>query len=167
MLRTLVAAIVPACALAACARGSPPPYDLALRAKQAELVHADRAYTARRHAAIALIVTGTARDVTPENSTAERFVVRFRNHGARALRRVDGGLLVFDAGGRRLGLSTFSSRVDVPAGRTATTTLSIPLASFAAEGAGALARASGRSKRVEIELTGYQLEDGGRAGEAD
>ena len=73
-------------------------------------------------------------------------------------------------GGRglhRLGLASFSANVDVPPHRSANVNVAIPLAAFAAEGAGALARASGTPKRVELELTGYRLEAGGEQRETD
>jgi uncharacterized phage protein gp47/JayE len=159
------------CALTACAhRGgdTPSAYDAALHAKQAQLAENDRASAAHRRADVARVLTGSARDVTPANSMAERFVVRVTNHGARAVRHVDGGVIVYGGAGlHRLGLAHFSADADVPPGRSAEVRVAIPLTAFAAEGAGALARASGTPKRVELELTGYRLESGAASGEAD
>ena len=143
-------------------------YDAALRAKGAQLAAQDRANAARRRAEIARVVTGSARDVTPANAMAERFIVRVTNRAARALRRIDGGVIVYGGHGlHRLGLAAFSADVDVPPNRSANVNVAIPLAAFAAEGAGALALASGMPKRVELELTGYRLESGGDQREAD
>ena len=163
-------------ALAACERdpneASPAPaqsaYDVALRAKGAQLAAQDRANAARHRAEIARVVTGSARDVTPPNAMTERFVLRISNHGSRTLRRIDGGVIVY--GGRelhRLGLASFSAGIDIPPGRNADVRVAIPLTAFAAEGAGALARASAVTKRVELELTGYRLETEGARREAD
>jgi len=143
-------------------------YDAALRAKGAQLAAEDAANAARRRAEIARVVTGSARDVTPANAMAERFVLRVTNRAARALRRIDGGVIVYGGRGlHRLGLASFSVTVDVPPNRSANVNVAIPLAAFAAEGAGALARASGTPKRVELELTGYRLEAGGEQRETD
>jgi hypothetical protein len=143
-------------------------YDAALRAKGAQLAAQDRAAAARRRAEIARVMSGTARDVTPPNSMVERFVVRVTNHAAHALRRIDGGVIVYGGPGlHRLGLASFSVNADVPPGRTADVNVAIPLVAFAAEGAGALARASGKPKRVELELSGYRLESGGNQRETD
>jgi hypothetical protein len=166
------------CALVACAqRGgevaasatpSPSAYEVALHAKQAQLVELDRANAARRRADVARVVTGSARDVTPPDSMVERFVVRVTNHGTRTIRRIDGGVIVYGGAGlHRLGLANFSAPADVPAGRSADVPVTIPLTAFAAEGGGALARASGRPKRVELELTGYTTESGAASREAD
>jgi|GEM_PF-6039816 len=182
MLSRALAAAALACALAACAhRGgdtltvtaiSPPPspsaYESALRAKQAQLVEQDRANAARQRAAVARVVTGTARDVTPANSMVERFVVRVTNHGTRAIRHIDGGVIVYGGAGlHRLGLASFSANADVPPKQSADVRVAIPLTAFAAEGAGALARESGKPKRVELELTGYRTENGTTSSEAD
>jgi hypothetical protein len=171
------AAIALACALAACAHRddggtrsatAQAAYASGLRATQARLVEQDRANRERRRAEIARVVTGSARDVTPAGSTVERFVVSLQNHGTRALRRVDGGVVVYGGPGwHRLGLASFSVPVDVAPGRAAAIPLGIPLGTFAAEGAGALALASGRPKRVELELTGYRLGNGGGTAEND
>ncbi len=143
-------------------------YDAALRAKGAQLAAQDRANTARRRAEVARVVSGSARDVTPANSMSERFVVHITNRAARALRRIDGGVIVYGGRGlHRLGLATFTANVDVPPKRSANVNVAIPLAAFAAEGAGALARASGTPKRVELELIGYRLESGGDQHETD
>ncbi|HEY0383028.1 MAG TPA: hypothetical protein VGC72_12600 [Candidatus Elarobacter sp.] len=145
-----------------------PAYAAALRAKGAQLTALDRANAERRRAEIARVVTGSARDVTPPNSMVERLVVRVDNHGAHALRRIDGGVTLYGGRGlHRLGLASFSANVDVPAGRSANVSVAIPLSAFAAEGAGALALASGKPKRVELELTGYRLQSGGGARETD
>jgi hypothetical protein len=183
MLSRALAAAALTGALAACAhRGGDAPsaapvstappsssaYESALRAKQAQLAEQDRASAARRRAAVARVVTGTARDVTPVNSMVERFVVRVTNRGTRAIERIDGGVTVYGGAGlHRLGLASFSARADVPPGRTADVPVAIPLTAFAAEGAGALARASGKPKRVELELTGYGVRNGASSGEAD
>lgn len=179
MLSRALAAAALTCALAACAhrddgaaaRATPLPrsaYDAALRAKQAQLTELDRANAATRRAQVARVVTATARDVTPANATVERFVVRVTNHGRRALRRIDGGVIVYGGAGlHRLGLATFSTTVDVPPGRTADVPVAIPLVAFAAEGAGALARASGKPKRVELELMGFSAENGTASRETD
>jgi hypothetical protein len=171
------AAVALACALAACAHreggggrsaSAQAAYASGLRATQARLVEQDRANRERRRAEIARVVTGSARDVTPAGSMVERFVVSLRNHGTRTLRRVDGGVVVYGGPGwHRLGLASFSVPVDVAPGRAAAIPLGIRLSAFAAEGAGALALASGRPKRVELELTGYRLENGGGAAEND
>jgi hypothetical protein len=146
----------------------PKSYEAALRAKQAQLTEQDRAGAARRRAEIARVVTGSARDVTPANSMVERFVVRVTNHGTRAIRRIDGGVAVYGGAGlHRLGLASFSANADVPPGRSVDVPVAIPLTAFAAEGAGALARASGKPKRVELELTGYRAENGAASAEAD
>jgi hypothetical protein len=143
-------------------------YESALHAKQAQLAEQDRASAARRRADVARVVTGNARDVTPASSMVERFVVHVTNHGARAIRRIDGGVTVYGGAGlHRLGLASFSATADVPAGRSADVPVAIPLTAFAAEGAGALARASGKPKRVELELTGYSVQNGAASGEAD
>ncbi len=143
-------------------------YDAALRAKAAQLTAQDRAATERRRAEIARIVSGSARDVTPPNAASERFVVRLVNRGARAIRRIDGGVIVYGGPGlHRLGLATFSANVDVAPGRSANVAVAIPHAAFGAEGAGALAVANGAPKRVELELTGYRLESEGDQRETD
>jgi hypothetical protein len=143
-------------------------YDAALRAKGEQLAAQDRANAARRRAEVARVVSGSARDVTPANAMAERFVVRVTNRASRALRRIDGGVIVYGGRGlHRLGLASFSANVDVPPNGSANVNVAIPLAAFAAEGAGALARASGTPKRVELELTGYRLESGGDQRETD
>ncbi|HYW53523.1 MAG TPA: hypothetical protein VFF00_10120 [Candidatus Elarobacter sp.] len=178
MLSRALAAAALICALAGCAQrgggsaaaGTPVPsaYEAALRAKQAELVEADRASAARRRADVARVVTGSARDVTPASSMTERFELRLTNHGTRALRRVEGGVIVYGGAGlHRLGLASFSVKLDLAPGRSANVPVSIPLSAFAAEGAGALARASGTPKRVELELTGYAASDGAAPREAD
>jgi hypothetical protein len=98
----------------------------------------------------------------------ERFVVHVTNRGTRALRRIDGGVIVYGGPGlHRLGLASFSANTDVPPGRSADVRVAIPLVAFAAEGAGALARASGTPKRVELELSGYRLESGSDQRETD
>ena len=165
------------CAAAACAHhgdeASPAAspvsaYDAALRAKGAQLAAQDRADAARRRAEVARVMSGSARDVTPANSMSERFVVHVTNRTARALRRIDGGVIVYGGRGlHRLGLASFSANVDVPPKSSANVNVAIPLTAFAAEGAGALARASGTPKRVELELTGYRLESGGDQRETD
>jgi hypothetical protein len=154
---------------AAVARASvSPAYAAALRAKGAQLAALDRTNAERRRAEIARVVTGSARDVTPANSSVERFVVHLANRGTHALRRVDGGVTLYGGRGlHRLGLASFSANVDVAPGRSANVNVAIPLSAFAAEGAGAVAQASGTPKRVELELTGYQLESGGGGREAD
>ena len=174
-----LAPFVLACAAVACAnhddRAASQPgasavsaYDAALRAKGEQLAAQDRADAARRRADVARVVTASARDVTPPNSMVERFVVHVTNRGTRALRRVDGGVIVYGGRGlHRLGLANFSANVDVPPGRGANVNVAIPLAAFAAEGAGALARASGLPKRVELELTGYAVESGGERRDTD
>jgi hypothetical protein len=185
MLNRALAAAALACALAACAHrggemlsvepvsaGSAQPltsaYEAALRAKQAQLAELDRARAARRRAGVARVVTGSARDVTPANSMVERFVVHVTNRGTRTIRRIDGGVIVYGGAGlHRLGLASFSASADVPPGRSADIPVAIPLTAFAAEGAGALARESGKPKRVELELTAYALEKGAASGEAD
>lgn len=183
MLSRALAASALTCALAACAhRGddssaaapastvSTPvsSYESALHAKQAQLAELDRASAARRRADVARVVTGTARDVTPASSMVERFVVRVTNHGARTIRRINGGVTVYGGASlHRLGLASFSASADVPAGQSADVPVGIPLTAFAAEGAGALARASGKPKRVELELTGYSVENGAASGEPD
>ncbi|MDB5071433.1 MAG: hypothetical protein JWM87_2544 [Candidatus Eremiobacteraeota bacterium] len=190
MLSRALAAFALSCALAACAQrgddgsaaapasaasapasaGSVPAsaYESALHAKQAQLAEQDRASAARRRADVARVVTGTARDVTPASSMVERFVVRVANHGVRAIRRIDGGVIVYGGAGlHRLGLASFSASADVPPGRSADVRVAIPLTAFAAEGAGALARASGTPKRVELELTGYSVEKGAASSEPD
>lgn len=171
------AAFALTCALAACAHRddggardatAQSAYASGLRATQAKLVEQDRANQERRRTEIARVVTGSARDVTPAGSTVERFVVSLRNHGTRALRRVDGGVIVYGGPGwHRLGLASFSMPVDVAPGATAAVPLGIRLSAFAAEGAGALALASDQPKRVELELTGYRLENGGGSAEND
>ncbi|HEV2740855.1 MAG TPA: hypothetical protein VGU66_20025 [Candidatus Elarobacter sp.] len=143
-------------------------YDVALRAKGAQLAAQDRAGTERRRAEIARVVSGSARDVTPPGATAERFVVQLANRGGRALRRIDGGVIVYGGRGlHRLGLATFSVSVDVPPGRRANVGVAIPRSAFGTEGAGALAAASGMPKRVELELTGYRVESGRDQRETD
>jgi hypothetical protein len=178
VLNRAFAAAALACALAACvqrggepvASGTPSPsaYEAALHAKQAQLAELDRANAALRRAAVARVVTGSARDVTPPSSMVERFVLRVTNHGTRTIRRIDGGVIVYGGAGlHRLGLASFSAPADVPPGRTANVPVAIPLTAFAAEGGGALARASGQPKRVELELTGYAAENGAASSEAD
>jgi hypothetical protein len=143
-------------------------YDVALRAKAARLTALDRAAAEHRRAEIARVVSGSARDVTPPNATSERFVVQLVNRGARALRRIDGGVIVYGGRGlHRLGLAAFSANVDVAPGRSANVAVAIPHAAFGAEGAGALALANGMPKRVELELTGYRLESGKEQRETD
>ncbi|MEA2786708.1 MAG: hypothetical protein QOF71_2812 [Candidatus Eremiobacteraeota bacterium] len=145
-----------------------PAYAAALRAKGAQLAALDRANAERRRAAIARVVTGSARDVTPAGSIVERFVVHLDNHAMHALQRIDGGVTLYGGRGlHRLGLASFSAKVDVPPGRSANVNVAIPLSAFAAEGAGAVARAGGTPKRVELDLSGYQLESGGGARETD
>jgi hypothetical protein len=183
MLNRALAVAALTCALSACAHGAgdsqpggspvaspaaPSAYAAGLRAKQAQLVEQDRANAARRRAEVGRTITGTARDVTPADSLVERFVVRVTNHAQRAVRRIDGGVIVYGGPGlHRLGLASFSAPADVPPGRSADVSVAIPLSAFAAEGAGALARASGKPKRVELELTGYALENGAASREAD
>ncbi|HEY6234103.1 MAG TPA: hypothetical protein VIW69_03230 [Candidatus Elarobacter sp.] len=53
-------------------------YDVALRAKGAQLAAQDRAGAERRRAEIARVVSGSARDVTPPGAMAERFIVQLR-----------------------------------------------------------------------------------------
>ncbi|HWT04513.1 MAG TPA: hypothetical protein VN224_02050 [Xanthomonadales bacterium] len=178
MLRALAAAAL-LCAGVACANhgdGAPSQpaaspvsaYDAALQAKGAQLAAQDSANAARRRAEVARVVSGSARDVTPANAMAERFVVHVTNRATRALRRIDGGVIVYGGRGlHRLGLASFSANVDVPPKSSANVNVAIPLVAFAAEGAGALARASGMPKRVELELTGYRLESGGDRRETD
>ena len=145
-----------------------PAYAAALRAKGAELAALDRANGERRRAAIASVVTASARDVTPPNSLVERFVVHVENHAMHALRRIDGGVTLYGGRGlHRLGLAAFSAKVDIAPGRSADVNVAIPLPAFAAEGAGALALASGTPERVALELSGYQLQSGGGARETD
>jgi len=145
-----------------------PQYAAALRAKSVELTALDRANAERRRAEISRVVTGSARDVTPPNASVERFVVRLTNHGTHALRRIEGGVTVYGGRGlHRLGLASFSANVDVAPGRSADVGVAIPLSAFAAEGAGAVAQAGGKPKRVELELTGYRLESGGGTRETD
>jgi hypothetical protein len=146
---------------------SPAAYQADLRAEQRRLAELDRTRTARRRAEIARVLTGSARDVTPDGSMTERFVITVTNHGARTVRRIGGVVVVYPSrGARRLGLSTFSVAVDLRPGETAHVPVAIPLTAFAAEGAGALARASGRPKRVELDLTAYSL-DGAERPEAE
>jgi len=143
-------------------------YDVALRAKAAQLAAQDRGAADRRRAEMARVVSGSARDVTPPGALSERFVVQLANHAGRALKRIDGGVIVYGGRGlHRLGLAAFSAQVDVPPGRTASVGVAIPRAAFGAEGAGALALANGMRKRVELELTGYRLESGGDRRETD
>jgi hypothetical protein len=145
-----------------------PGYDAALRAKGAQLAALDRANADRRRAEVARVMSGSARDVTPPNSMVERFVVRIANRSAHALRRVDGGVIVYGGRGlHRLGLASFSANVDIAPGHVAGVNVAIPLTAFGSEGAGALALASGAPKRVELELTGYRLESGGDQRETD
>ncbi len=173
-------ALVIALALAACGSRSiekhaaqnavtlSPEYLAAFRATQQQLVNEDRVTQAHRRAAIARVVTGSARDVTPPDSMVERFVVTLTNRGTRTIRGVDAGVFVYDGTAtRRLGMSTFSAPVDLPPGRTTHVAVGIPLPAFAAEGAGALARASGKPKHVDIDLTGYRLEGGGGKDDVD
>ena len=163
-----------ACALAGCARHDAstntgalsPAYQTELRAEQRRLAALDRAQTARRRAAIAKVVTGSARDVTPEDSMVERFVVTVTNHARRTIRRLGGGVIVY-AGAQRLGLSTFTVAVDIEPANTARVPVTIPLTAFATEGAGALAQASGKPKRVELDLTAYSFDAARGADEAD
>jgi hypothetical protein len=172
LIRALVAGAL-AGALAGCARhdastnaGAPSAAYLAdLRAEQRRLAALDRARTAQRRAAIARVVTGSARDVTPEGSMVERFIVTVTNHARRTIRRVGGGVIVY-SGTNRLGLSTFTVPVDVEPGKTARVPVAIPLTAFATEGAGALAQASGKPKRVELDLTAYSF-DGAAGGDTD
>ena len=153
---------------AASARASVSSYESGLHAKQTQLAELDRASAARRRADVARVVTGSARDVTPANSMVERFIVRVTNHGTRAIRRIDGGVIVYGGAGlHRLGLASFSAPADIPPGRSADVRVAIPLTAFAAEGAGALARASGKPKRVDLDMTGYSVQEGTAGGEAD
>lgn len=171
--RMLTGALV-ACALGACVHragdAKPAPSatpDPRLRAKQRELVEYDRAADARLRAAVGRIGSGSARDVTRPDSLVERFVVTVTNRGTRPIRRVDGGVTVYDAKTlRRLGLSTFSVAAAIAPGATRTIPVAIPMAAFA-EGAGPLARSAGQAKKVELILTGFGLGGGGDAGERD
>jgi hypothetical protein len=142
-------------------------YQAELRAEQRRLAELDRTRTARRRAAIARVVTGSARDVTPQDSMSERFVITVTNHARRTIRRIGGGLVVYPAaGGQRLGLSTFSAAVHLRPGETVRVPVAVALTAFATEGAGALAQARGKPKRVELDLTEYAF-DGTERGETD
>jgi hypothetical protein len=171
--RALAGAVL-ACTLCSCAhragdaKATPgATFDPRLRAKQAELVEYDRAADAKLRAAVARIAGGSARDVTRPDTVVERFVVTVTNRGTRAIRRVDGGVAVYDAKTlKRLGLSTFSAAADIEPGATASVPVAIPMTAFA-EGAGLLARSAGQPKKVELTLTGFGLGDGGEAGERD
>ena len=170
LIRALAAGAL-AGALAGCAQhaasssdGSPAAYQASLRDEQRRLAQVDRTQTARRRAEIARVVTGSARDVTPDGSMTERFVITVTNHAQRTIRRVGGGLVVYPVtGAQRLGLSTFSVAVDLRPGATARVPVGVPLTAFATEGAGALARASGTRKRVELDLTAYAFDGAERA----
>jgi hypothetical protein len=169
MMRRALAVIALLGAVAACAsHRDEPSYDAAVRAKGAQLAAQDRADQERRRTEIARVMSGSARDVTPPNSMAERFVVHVTNRAPHALRRIEGGVIVYGGRGlHRLGLASFRANVDVAPGRSADVPVAIPLSAFAAEGAGALALARGTPKRVELELTGYRLESGGEQRETD
>jgi hypothetical protein len=172
LIRALAAGAL-ACALAGCARhdastggGAPSAaYQTELRAEQRRLAALDRTHTAQRRAVIARVVTGSARDVTPDGSMVERFIVTVTNHAHRPIRGIGGGVIVY-SGAERLGLSTFTVPVDVEPGKTARVPVAIPLTAFATEGAGALAQASGKPKRVELDLTSYSF-DGATGADAD
>ncbi|HEY6234106.1 MAG TPA: hypothetical protein VIW69_03245 [Candidatus Elarobacter sp.] len=174
LIRALAAGAL-AGALAGCAQhaassndGAPAAaYQAELRAEQKRLAELDRTRTARRRAEIARVVTGSARDVTPGGAMTERFVVTVTNHARRTIRRIVGGLVVYPAtGAQRLGLSTFSVALELRPGATARVPVAIPLTAFAIEGAGALARASGTPKRVDLDLTAYAF-DGAERADAD
>ena len=140
-----------------------PAYQADLRTEQQRLAALDRARTARRRAEIARVVTGSARDVTPDGSMSERFLVTVTSRADRTIRRVGGGVAVYAAAsGQRLGLATFSVAVELRPNATARIPVAIPLTAFATEGAGALARASGKPKRVELDLTDYSFGRGER-----
>lgn len=171
LIRALAAGAL-AGALAGCAQhastsdgGAPAAsYQAELRAEQQRLAELDRTRTARRRAAVARVVTGSARDVTPEDSMSERFDVTLTNHARRTIRRVGGGLVVYPAaGGPRLGLSTFSAAVDLRPGETVRVPVAVALTAFANEGAGVLAQARGKPKRVELDLTDYSFGGAERA----
>ena len=170
--RTLV--LLAACAAtAACAHGgderraaSPDAtLDPRVRAKGEELAAYDRHQDARRREAIGRLASGTARDVTPNGATVERFLIHLINRGSHPIRRVDGGVIVYDAATlKRQGLATFSVPADVDPGRTADLPVAIPMAAFA-EGAGPLAKTAGRPKTVELTLMAIGVE--GAAGPAE
>ena len=174
MLTRVLAGVVLTSALCSCAhraRDAKAPtsatLDPRLRAKQEELVEYDRAADARQRAEAARIARGAARDVTPPDTVVERFVLTVTNRSNRAIRRVDGGVTVYDAKTlKRLGLSTFSAAANIEPGATAGVPVAIPMAAFA-EGAGPLARSAGQPKNVELTLTGFGLGGGGEAGERD
>jgi hypothetical protein len=175
VLTRVLGGVAVTCALCACAYragddGKAAPnatLDPRLRAKQMELVEYDRAADERLRAEVARIAGGSARDVTRADSLVERFVLTVTNRGKRPIRRVDGGVTVYDAKTlHRLGLSTFSVAAAVEPGATATLPVAIPMTAFA-EGAGPLARSAGQAKKVELTLTGFGLGGGGEAGEHD
>jgi hypothetical protein len=170
----VLAGAVLTCALYSCAHragdGKASPgatLDPRVRAKQAELVEYDRAADARLRVEVARIAGGSARDVTRPDTVVERFVVTVTNRGTRMIRRIDGGVTVYEAKTlKRLGLSTFSATAAIKPGATASVPVAIPMTAFA-EGAGLLARSAGQAKRVELTLTGFGLGGGGEAGEQD
>jgi hypothetical protein len=175
LLTRVLAGVAVTCALCACAHragvdGKAAPnatLDPRLRAKQVELVEYDRAAEERLRAEVARIAGGSARDVTRADSLVERFVLTVTNRGVRPIRRVDDGVIVYDAKTlHRLGLSTFSAATDIVPCATVTVPVAIPMAAFA-EGAGPLARSAGQAKKIQLTLTGFGLAGGSEAGEHD